>query len=304
MAHWLLIPIALLLVGCRTAPLTGAPGPGHGHEQEEQGHVPAEHGHQSGHAERPAPLGRNLTCAWCAPVDPAHESRCGVPYVHAFHVEPAFLGRDVLVHVEQEGDLHALEVELEYALTRRLLVVTEVPFHWTDDEDGVGDVGLGLRGLLVETNRVLLSAQVAVEWPTAEDGLGADEVLVAPSLLAWGDLGRWFAAQAGVSLEVGTESEDTELSWGAALSKSFARRPLLPCGHGAHDHASWLSLLLEGRGTYALAGSEEGATSHEALFGISLPITHGLDARAGWNLRWDAEDDAASGWVLGFVLHL
>jgi hypothetical protein len=188
-------------------------------------------------------------------------------------------------------------------LTRRLLLVPEVPVHWTDEGDGVGDLGLGLRALLVETDPFLLSAQVGLEFPTAGSGLGAGEVVVAPGLLAWADLGRWFTAQAGVGVALGTESEETELSWGVALAKSFEGRPLLRCRRHDAGHPGHWSLFLEGRGTHALSGPEEGASSQEALFGVSVPVTPDLDARAGWSLRWDDEDHATSGWVLGFVVH-
>jgi hypothetical protein len=243
-------------------------------------------------------------------VDPAHESRCRTPYVHAFHIEPAFLGRDLLVHVEKEGDEHVLEVEVEYALTRRLLILPELPYHWTEDDDGFGDAGLGFRALVAETHRYLLSAQVAFEFPTAQRDLGADEVVVSSSLLAWGDVGSCFSVQAGVTLSHGVDSGDMELSWGATLGKSFCIDPLFrgpcnPCAdpHGDHAHASYVTLFVEGRGEYALSGPDEGASAHEALLGVSLPIASSLEARAGASLRWDDEDDASPGWVLGFVLH-
>lgn len=294
MARWLVVLVAAALAGCRAA----LPSASHGHE------------HASGHAhdlerpERPPPLCYDLRCAWRAPVDHAHESRRGAPYVHAFHVEPAFLGRDLLVHAEREGDERALETEVEWALTRRLLLVAELPLHETEADDGLGDLGLGLRGLFVETDRFLLSGQIGLEVPTADGDLGADEVVVAPSLLAWGDLGGLLTLQGGTTLAIGTETGDVELSWGAALVKSFPCRPLLSCGDGHHDHGSWLSLMLEGRGTYGLSGPDEGTSAHEALLGISVPIADGLDGRAGWNLRWEEEDDAAQGWVVGLVVHL
>jgi hypothetical protein len=297
-----------LLPGCRTTALC-ADHAEHAGSAEDAGHVEhAEHGHHD-EPERPPPLCLDLCRGWFACVDHAHESRRGTPYVHAFHVEPAFLGRDLLVHAEKEGDEHGLEAELEFALTRRLLIVAEVPYRWTDEEDGVGDAGLSLRGLLVETDRLLVSAQLGFEFPTAREGLGADEIVVAPGLLAWSDLGCWWTAQAGITFAHGTETGDAELSWGAVLAKSFALRPLLTCGwpgaHGdEHAHPSFLTLFVEGRGIHPLAGPEEGTSTHELLFGISAPVTAGLEARAGWTLRWDEADDAASGWVLGFVVHL
>jgi hypothetical protein len=293
----LFLVLVPFLAGCRTACLG-----------------PCEHDHDE--PERPPPLCADLCVGWCDPVDHAHASRRGTPYVHAFHVEPAFLGRDVLLHVEREGDEHGVEAELEWALTRRLLLVAEVPYAWTEDEDGFGDVALGLRGLLLETDRLIVSAQVGVELPTASGGLGADEVVVSPGFSAWADLGGRFSAQAGVNFGYATESGDTEVSWGAALVKSFPFCPLFrSCAgthaeeeHGqeehAHGHGTFLSLFLEGRGVYPLSGPEEGASTHELLLGVSVPVAADFDLRVGWTLLWDDEADAASGWVAGFVLHL
>jgi hypothetical protein len=298
-----LLAVALALAGCRT---------GHaGGREYSHAHAPEMHGHDGDVPQRPPPLGLDLCRAWCAPVEHAHVSRRGTPYVHSFHVEPAFLGRDLLVHVEREGDEHEVEAELEWALTRRLLLVAEVPYVWADGEDGVGDAGLGLRGLLVETDRFLFSAQLGFEFPTARDGFGADEVVVAPGLLAWADLGRCFSAQAGMTLACGTESGDTEFSWGASLAKSFPLCPLLPACRGPdhgddhdHAHATFLTFFVEGRGVHPLSGPDQGASTYEVLFGVSVPVATEFDLRAGWTLLWDDAVAADSGWVAGFVLHL
>jgi hypothetical protein len=288
---------------------------------------------------RPPALCADLSRGWCACVDSAHESRRGTPYVHAFHAEPAFLGRDLLVHVEREGDEYAVEAEVEWAFSRRLLLVAEVPYAWIDGgEAGVGDAGLGLRALGIETDRFLLSGQVSAEFPTAEGGLGSDETVVAPALLAWCDLGRWVTAQASASVSFGTRSGDAEVAWAAVLAKSFPCAPLLGCrgrpcraetapehehepehdaagheGHehalephgGHHDHPSVLSLFAEGRGTYSVRGADEGAHTHEILLGVSAPLSDGVDLRAGWTLLWDGGGgEPVTGWVLGLVLHL
>jgi hypothetical protein len=291
--------LAFVLGACRSAPLG------------------CETGCDLPRPERPPPLCADLCRAWCAPVDGEHASRRGTPYVHAFHLEPAFLGRDLLLHLEREGDEYELEAELEWALTRRLLLVAELPFAWTDEAEGLGDVGLGLRGLLVETDRLILSAQGAVELPTAKEGLGADEVVLAPSLLAWTDLGSRLTGQAGAGLSWGTESGDTTLEWGVSLAKSFCFRPLFAswCSpnaraheehghHDEHEHASWLTLFLEGRGEYPVSGAEAGTSTHELLLGASVPVTEGLDVRVGWSLLWPEGGDADSGWVVGLTVHL
>ena len=296
------VAAALLFPACRTTSLAGG---AHVHDAEhrESGH------HDAGHdveVHRPAALGMDFSRGWSACPDHSHESRCGTPYVHSFHTEPAFLGRDLLVHAEREGDEHVVEPELEWALTRRLLLVAELPYTWTDDADGLGDSGLGLRGLFLETDRLLLSGQVSFEFPTGVGGLGAGETAVAPSLLAWADLGGWVTAQAGLTFACGTESHDTEVSWGAVLTKSFPFHPLFAGSRhdDGHGHASVLSLMLEGRGAYGLSGAEEGASSHEALLGVVAPFTRDVEIRTAWTLRWDDEDGATSGWVVGLVFHL
>jgi hypothetical protein len=307
--------------GCRTARLAASPE--HGAETE---HALDARGHGSGPSEphrapthgalpvdRPLALGACLRRGWCEPADHAHESRCGTPYVHAFHAEPAFLGRDLLVHVEEEGDEHSLEVEVEWALSRRLLLVAEVPFGWTTDGSGPGDAGLALRALGIETDRFLLSGQVSVEMPTAANDLGAGEAIVAPGLTSWLDLGHWFTAQASATLEAGTESGDLGLSWAAVLAKSFRCPTALPgCGCDApghdepgHGHESVLTLFLEGRGGHALSGADEGTAEYEVLLGVSVPFSSDVDLRAGWTTLWADDADAPDhGWVLGFVLHL
>jgi hypothetical protein len=62
--------------------------------------------------------------------------------------------------------------------------------------------------------------------------------------------------------------------------------------------------MLEGRGAYVLSGAEEGASSYEILLGVIAPFTQDVEVRAGWTLRWDDEDDATPGWVMGLVFHL
>jgi hypothetical protein len=295
--------VLVAVTGCRSARPHGSPT--HHEATHEHGFAPdldAPHDHgPEGHLHA-EPLYGRLCYAWGACPEHAHASRCGAAYVHAFGVEPAFLGRDLLLTVEGEDGETSLEAEVEYALTRRLLMVVELPWHWTDEEDGGGDVGVGLRGLLYESNRFLASAQVAVEAPTARGDLGADEWRLAPSVLAWGDLGRGFTLQGGLTLDLSLEGGDTEGRWDAALAWSLPRSPFFGgCGGHGPAHAS---LLLEGHGLYALDGAERGTLEHGLLLGVSLPLHRTFDLRAGWTVAWEEGEDAATGWVLGCVVHL
>jgi hypothetical protein len=337
---WLVLFVAASATGCRTAPAHGTRGaaatavatsrtepPAHAEDEhagdDDLRRTAVHEEHEEAEAS-PPPLGADLRCGWRDPALHSHESRLGTPYVHAFHIEPAFLGRDLLLHVEKEGEEHAVEAELEWAVTRRLLLVAEAPYVRGEDEEGVGDLGLGLRALGIETDRFLLAGQVSIELPTAQGDLGADETIISPTLIAWADLGGWFTAQASVGFEHGIDSGDQELSVAGVLAKSFPCGPLCrSCvegrahlhsvaehGHDAHEHESHghagvLSLFLEGRATQAVAGSERGAREHELLLGVSVPVTDRLDLRVGWTLLWEHDaDDPVSGWVAGFVLHL
>lgn len=289
----LVLAMALVLGGCR-ASLDGAPG-----------HGPA--------AESDSPLAvlRPAAAHAHAAEGHAHASPRGTPFVHAFHTEPAFLARHLLLHVEREGDAHGIEAEVEWPLTQRLGLLAEVPYAWTHDEGGLGDVALGVRVLLCERDRFLVAGQAVFELPTAKAGLGADEIVAAPALLAWVDLGRWVTAQGSLGMSYGSAVGGTELSWGAVLAKSFPLRTLLRSpgaghDHGAHGHGthSFLSFLLETRGAAVLSGPDEGATSRELLLGVSLPLASEVDVRAGWTLLWEDDEPAASGWVAGVVLEL
>jgi hypothetical protein len=289
------------LAGCRSARTLGS----HAHGEGDHGLGPDRHApHEPAHDEHlhAEPLHGRLCYGWLACPEHAHASRCGAAYVHAFGLEPAFLGRDLLLTVERADGETSLEAELEYALTRRLLMVVEAPWHWTDEEDGQGDVGLGLRGLLYESNRLLTSAQVALEAPTARGDLGANEWRLAPSLLAWADLGRGFTAQAGLTCDLGLEGGTAEGRWDLAFAWSRPCSPLFGgCGGHAHGFAS---LLAEGHGLYALEGVERGPLAHGLLLGVSLPLHRTLDLRAGWTVTWEEGEDAVTGWVLGCVVHL
>jgi hypothetical protein len=80
-----------------------------------------------------------------------------------------------------------------------------------------------------------------------------------------------------------------------SLAKSFCFRLLF---------ASWCALFLEGRGDYPVSGAQAGTSTHELLLGVRVPLTEGLDMRAGWSLLWPEGGDADSGWVLGVTVHL
>ncbi|MHC5009595.1 MAG: hypothetical protein ACYTG6_01455 [Planctomycetota bacterium] len=272
-------------------------------------------------------LGWNLRCCWDEPWCDQHFSVRGTPYVHAFLSEPAFLGRDLfLTGAYGEGDdvtEFELEAELEWAFTRRIGVVLEVPAVWASsdtepDVSGVGDVGLGVRLLLAETERFLLSGFGALLFPTGDDdeGLGEGQPVVVPGFSFWGDLGGWFTAQGVVAVEIPAESGDTSFAWSIAVAKSFpvsflfCDSPTRACPGGVHGHAhrhydvGVFSLLAEASGTVGLHGPDEGETATEVLVGVSYTLTDALEFRIGGKRQLESEREVDWGILAGFVFHL
>jgi hypothetical protein len=274
--------------------------------------------HDAHGASRP-PLRADLSHGWCDPWEHVHASACGTPYVHAFAVEPAFLGRDLLLNVRLARGEDATEVEteaeLEWAFTRRLGVAFEVPFHVAaSDGDvadaGVGDISVAPRSLLLEFPRFLLSADLAATLPTgdATRGFGGGEVVLEPGLAAWVDLGRGFTASLRGGSAFALDSGERAWSWGTGLAWSFEGPALCGCRtHGGHAHPSLrpglTTLHLEAAGEEPQSGSGEQGFA-EVLLGASWRATDQVEVRAAVSrpVRGDAEEDAAL--TLGFVLHL
>ena len=142
-------PFVLLLAGgslsCASA--GGAAGGAHSHPvraadsmnaEHDDGTPSAGHSHDGTPPARdsflpdayPSPFGADLTTGWLEPWPHSHFSRRGTPYVHLFNLEPAFLDRDLFFdyrRVDGVGeDEVELEVELEWALTRRIGIVLAV----------------------------------------------------------------------------------------------------------------------------------------------------------------------------------
>ncbi len=154
-------------------------------------------GHDHEHVSAPASGG------FLEPYQHIHFSREGTPMVHSFGVEPAFLGRDLFLDYRyRSGDglvENELELELEWAFTRRLGVIVEVPYLFEKEDggasvDGFGDLAIVPRAILLERDRFILSSQIEVETPTGTNGLGG-ETAIAPGLLAWLDLGDWWTLE-------------------------------------------------------------------------------------------------------------
>lgn len=274
-------------------------------------------------APRPAPLGARLDRCWTAPWVHAHVSHRGTPFVHGFLTEPAFLGRDIYADFRYAAATarrteYELEVELEWALTRRLGLVATVPFVWWElegqsDITDVADLGAGLRALLVETPSLLLSAGLDVNFPTSDDGdrVGANEWTVQPYLATWLDLGAWWTWQSRVGVEFLLRSNAEELAWSTMLARSFEVPFLLPHGrrgHTAADHehyrAAVLSVFAEIAGTTVLSGAGDGTTTGEFLLGISQTVTDVIELRVGAFFPLTGDTELDWGIRLGATVHL
>ena len=141
----------------------------------------------------PEPFGFALRGGWLEEWPHSHFSRLGTPMVHFFFTEPAGPERDLIVDYlytkGADGKEHEVATELEWALTRRIGIILEVPGLVLNPSDGVQEIGFGdlivaPRFLLADFDRFMLSANVEVSTPTGDEerGLGAGETLLAPSL--------------------------------------------------------------------------------------------------------------------------
>ncbi len=180
-----------------------------------------------------------------------HASPLDTPYVHPFFAEPAYLDRDLLIDyhvtsgVDGEADEQVVEFELEWALTKRLGILLEMPVVANDpfagpSAEGIGDIAVGGRALLIDAPRFLLSAFIEVEIPTgdADRGLGEGEAKFFPAALWWVDLGKWTTFQGQFGPEIGLESGETEFLYFMAVTKSWQGPVMfdhacrcMKCGH-------------------------------------------------------------------------
>ena len=247
------------------------------------------------------------------PFEHLHFSALGTPILHSFNVEPAFTGRDLFgTYRYRSGDgfdEHEIETEVEWAFTRRLGIIFEVPyiFENADDEgkaDGFGDLAIVPRALLIEGDKFLLTTQVEIVAPTGTNGLGG-ETAIAPGLAIWSDLGNWWTLNTNLAVEHIFDEDATEFLFGFGLVKSFGERPDLS-PDAAHDHlctAGIFNLLFEVTGVVGLNGEDEGVFTAEGLVGFSYGVNHYMDFRIGYEFPMSTPRDFDSGLATGFVWH-
>jgi hypothetical protein len=247
------------------------------------------------------------------PFEHIHLSKGGTPYVHSFGIEPAFTGRDLFIdHTYIKGDgftEHESELELEWAFTKRLGVIVEVPYIWEDEDgadsvSGFGDLAIVPRALLIESECFLLTAQIETVLPTGSSAFGGDTA-IAPGIAMWNDLGNWFTLNSQLSIEHGFDEDSTELLFGVGLVKSFGERASDHSDHAGHSHstAGILNLHLEATGSTPLNGEEKGDFYLEGLIGISYGFAAGFDIRAGYLFPITSPKDFDHGFTGGLVFH-
>ena len=280
------------------------------------------HAHES--AAYPEPFGFSLTEHWLDPWPHAHFSRSGTPFVHLFLTEPAFLDRDIfldyrIINGQDEKEVE-LELEIEWAFTRRLGIVLELPYvfvsplgHENDDpdEDSFGDFAVAPRLLLVDTERFMFSVNLEIEIPTGSKARGLSEgrVSLAPSVSWWYDFGHWVTWQGQTGVEFGLDSDDSELFWNTALTKSFLGPALFDApshddAHGGrHFPPGLVNLIAEMTGRTQLSGPADGRSTAELLLGASYLLTSNWEIRAGFQFPIFEPRDSNNSVVFGLIYH-
>ncbi len=276
-------------------------------------------GAEESHHDASEVLGFNLTDGWFDPAGHTHFSRRGTPMIHSFRLEPAFTRRDVILDYcfsRKRGEHeHEIEAELEWAFTRRLGLVVEMPYAFVNpaDEgavDGFGDLAVSPRFLLAEYERFLLAFALEVETPTGSSnrGLGSGEVALAPSFSAWFDLDHWWTANTQCGVEHALESNDSELFFRASLIHTLASRADHDSEEADHDHAhglepGLLSLILEVDMALALSGADDGDIEAEGIAGLYCGLSERADLRLGYVFPLSTSQDLYSGLTAGLLWH-
>ncbi len=252
---------------------------------------------------------------YLAPFKHLHCSPLGTPIVHSFKVEPAFTGRDLFFDYSYlEGDgftEHESELELEWAFTRRLGVIIEVPYIYEDEEGGAsasgfGDLAIVPRALLIESERFFLTAQIEATLPTGSNAFGG-ETAIAPGIAVWNDLGNWFTLNSQLSVEHSFDEDSTELLFGFGLVKSFWQK--VSCDdhhhHDSHNHSSagLLNLHLEVIGGTPISGDDKGDFTVEGLVGISYGLLEAMDIRLGYQFPISSPGEFDHGLTTGLIFH-
>ena len=204
-------------------------------------------------------------------------------YIHPLTVEAAFNDGDFFIDYVfnsfDDEEEHEIELELEFALTRRLGIVIEAAYEFENEDggsiDGFSDLGVAARFVLVEFNDFITTANLGFQIPTGDNDFSANELVIEPSLLSWFDLGNGFTLNTSLGLEIGSETGDFSFSFDGALIKDFG---------GA------LALSLESRNEVGLRHENSGEVESEATLGAIYRFSNSSSFRAGWSFPVSSSD--------------
>lgn len=271
------------------------------------------------HDHGPEPFGFDLTQGWFDPAIHSHLSERQTPYIHPFTTEPAFTRRDLVMNYNLRDvanqDEHKIEAELEWAFTRRLGMIVEVPYTFVNPHDGASvngleNVAISPRVLLAEFDRFLLAGNLEIETPTTDSdrGLAENETALAPSLSMWADLGHWWTLNSQSGMEYTTESEQSELFIRTSLIHTLGT-PAANVGHTDLDHMrhglppGFLSFIIETDLTVGLSGDEDGDWTAEGLVGFNYGLWEDTDLRAAFQFPLSQSQALNNGIICGFIRH-
>ena len=246
------------------------------------------------------------------PFQHRHRSSSGTPMVHPLTVEPALTGRDLFLDYRfrsgEAGKEHELELELEWAITRRLGFLVELPYIFEREDgepalDGFGDLIFVPRVLVHEGTDHLMTLQLEVVMPTGRDGLGGETAL-APGIVTWINLGDWWALNTQIAWEHVFEEDENFLNIGLGLTKTLGHGNSKPGSGSSQFHETGLtSLLFEATGTVNLSGEGRGEVEFEGLLGVTHGLQNGLDLRLGLEFPITSPRSFDYGILFGAVWH-
>lgn len=271
------------------------------------------------HSESSDVFGFDLDRGWLDPPAHSHLSKGGTPLIHSFRTEPAFTRRDFLLDYsfrnEKEGNVHEIEAEIEWPLSRRIGLIFEMPYVSVDSDDdgsvdGFGNFAVSPRLLLAEYERFLLAFGLEVETTTGETdgGIAEDEVALSPSFSTWIDLGNWWTVSAQSGVEYPVQSSDARFFFRSALIHTLASHDIHNSSRANHNHHNGLSpgflrLILEADLALGLSGPEDGDWLAEGIVGVSFDLWENADMRIGYQFPLSTSQELNSGVTLGMIYH-
>lgn len=205
------------------------------------------------------------------------------------------------------------EIAYEHRLSARNQLEVSIPFASLHDETGtlsrgVGDVGIGLKRVLLASSHSILAAQGEVIAPTGnkDKGLGSG-VTVFEAFAAYGQIlpaGMFLQGQAGTEQPTSTRDTPRALFGRAALGASFRQE------HGVGRMWSPMLELIAARDLEDGANTEVDVMPQfqttlnrrqhiRASVGLQIPVSHtaGRSKQVGFYLLWDWFDGGLlEGW--------